>query len=153
MASRPWPVPRVAKRRTRRDREIASLKRKNERLESELDSLTCEPVCTSTVLSAPTTYVAGRWGTEWSGNQRAKVRGRLLDLIVITTGTPKDHAALFAGLENQRLDRGARPEPTTTIEWAARWLRDHAIFPGQTATRSPELEAAKRWLEAHSSSA
>lgn len=113
---------------------------------------TLESLCAVTVLSAMTTYVAGRWGSEWSPSQRAKVRGRLLELVAATTGSTKDHAALLDGLESQRLDRGARPAPATTIEWAARWLRDHAFYPGPRAQLSVELEAGKRWLEARSMS-
>ena len=60
------------------------------------------------------------------------------------------NSVLFEALDTQRTDRGARSTPTTTEQWAARWLRDHAFFPNQEEDLSEELAQAKTWLEAHS---
>ena len=108
-------------------------------------------VSPTSVLDALTEYVEGRWSTVWKPNQRTKVRGRLLQLIAITTRRPADQAKLLEGLERQRSDRGERPLPTCTVEWAARWLRDHALIPGAEATE-PQVLAGKKWLEQNSMS-
>ena len=63
-----------------------------------------------TVFDALATYVESRWATEWSENQRAKVRGRLLEVLALTPGSEHDQRALLAGLEQQRLDRGSGPD-------------------------------------------
>jgi integrase len=105
----------------------------------------------TSVLDALNGYVTSRWSTVWKPNQRTKVRGRLLQLVALTVRRPRDRATLLASLEKQRTDRGKRPEPTSTIEWAARWLRDYGLRPGDEVTDS-QLLAGKRWLEGNSSS-
>ena len=107
--------------------------------------------CPTSILNALTEYVTGRWSTVWRPNQRTKVRGRLLQLVALTVRRPRDQATLLEGLEKQRTDRGKRPEPTSTIEWASRWLRDYGLRPGDEVTE-PQLLAGKRWLEGNSAS-
>ena len=105
--------------------------------------------CPSSVLDAISEYVTGRWTTVWKANQRTKVRGRLLQLVALTVRLPRDQALLLNGLEKQRSDRGKRPEPTSTIEWASRWLRDYGLRPGEEVTE-PQLMKGKSWLESNS---
>ena len=111
---------------------------------------TQQAVSATTVLSSLDTYVWSRWVSTWSDSQRTKVRGRFLQLIAVTCQNPKDRDALVAALVTQRLDRGSPPEPTTNIEWAARYLRVYALNPNRTAPVDERLLAAKRWLEANS---
>jgi hypothetical protein len=103
----------------------------------------------TSILDALNEYVIGRWSTVWKPNQRTKVRGRLLQLAAVTVRRPRDRATLLEGLEKQRTDRGKRPEPTSPIEWAARWLRDYGLRPGDEVT-DPQLLAGQRWLEGNS---
>ena len=103
----------------------------------------------ASVLDAIEEYVESRWSTVWKPNQRTKVRGRLLQLVALTVRRPLDQAKLLEGLEAQRTDRGERPAPTSTVDWAARWLRDFGLLPGPTAT-DPQVLAGRRWLEANS---
>ena len=104
-----------------------------------------------TVLGAIELYMRNRWFTEWQDAQRTKVRGRMLRVAIQLTSLSKaKKSVLFEALETQRTDRGARPAPTTTEQWAARWLRDHAFFPNQVIELSPELTQAQAWLETHS---
>lgn len=105
----------------------------------------------TTVIGAIELYMKNRWYSEWQEAQRAKVRGRMQRVAIqLTTLSKAKKAILVEALETQRTDRGARPVPTTTEEWVARWLRDHAFFPNQEEELSPELARAKAWLEAHS---
>ena len=109
---------------------------------------TQEPRATVTVLTALETYVASRWDALWQVSQRTKVRMRLVELAALTVAPAPEAAALCQALEEQRPDR-RRPEPTTSVEWAARYLRDHGLRPGDAAT-SEGLASGRRWLEAHS---
>lgn len=111
---------------------------------------TQQAVSATTVLSSLDTYVQSRWVSTWSDSQRTKVRGRFFQLIAVTCQNPKDRDALLAALVTQRLDRGTPPEPTTTIEWAARYLRVYALNLNAAAPVDERLLAARRWLEANS---
>lgn len=104
----------------------------------------------TTVFSSLDTYVRSRWVSTLSDSQRTKVRGRFLQLVAVTCQNPKDRDALVAALVTQRLDRGPAPEPTTNIEWAARYLRVYALNPNRTAPADERLLAAQRWLETNS---
>lgn len=101
------------------------------------------------VLATVTAYVDARWSVDWQDAQRTKARGRLQELIIMTVAAPKDRAALFTAFAHQRTDRGARPEPRTTVEWAARWLRDHALLPHRPVT-DQRVSAGRDWLERES---
>jgi integrase len=103
----------------------------------------------TSVLDALNEYVLGRRSTVWKENQRTKTRGRLLQLVALTVKRPRDQAILLEGLETQRTDRGARPDPTSTVEWAARWLRDYGLQP-TLVTTDTQLLAGKSWLESNS---
>ena len=112
---------------------------------------TDEPEGAATLLGKLEEYVAARWTTLWSPGQRTKVRGRLLRLVAVSVDRASDREALLDGLESQKRHRGARPEPASTIEWAARWLRDVAFYPDAIAI-SDEMAAGERWLRAASMS-
>ena len=103
----------------------------------------------TSVLDALNEYVESRWSTVWQPNQRTKARGRLLQLVALTVRRPHDQAQLLEQLELQRTDRGKRPMPTSTVEWAGRWLRDYGLRPGVTATDA-QLLAGRKWLESNS---
>jgi integrase len=103
----------------------------------------------TSVLDALEEYVEGRWSTVWKPLQRTKVRGRLLQLVALTMRRPGDQAKILEGIEKQRTDRGKRPEPTSSAEWAARWLRDCGLRPGREIT-DPQLLAGKKWLKDNS---
>jgi integrase len=105
----------------------------------------------TSVLDALNEYVVGRWSTVWQPNQRTKVRGRLLQLVALTVRRSRDQATLLDGLEKQRTDRGKRPDPTSLVEWGARWLRDYGLRPGAEVS-DPQLLAGKEWLESNSAS-
>ena len=96
-------------------------------------------------------YVTSRWKIEWQSSQRNKARGRFLELAALTLTRPSDRLALRAGLDHQRLDRGRPKDPTTEIEWAARYLRVHAFNPLRANDVLPDqVDAGRRWLEAAS---
>jgi hypothetical protein len=103
----------------------------------------------TSVLDALNEYVESRWSTVWQPNQRTKARGRLLQLVALTVRRPSDQVQLLEQLETQRTDRGKRPMPTSTVEWAGRWIRDYGLRPGVTATDA-QLLAGKKWLESNS---
>ncbi|MHB1089170.1 MAG: tyrosine-type recombinase/integrase [Acidimicrobiales bacterium] len=103
----------------------------------------------TSVLEALEEYVESRWSTVWKANQRTKVRGRLLQLVALTVKRPGDQVSLLEALEKQRTDRGKRPTPTSTIEWAARWLRDYGLRSGESVTDAQVL-AGRRWLQSNS---
>ena len=109
---------------------------------------TDEPVRDTTVFLALEAYVATRWHAVWKTASRSKNRMRLVELVALTLEPRADREALFVALEEQRPDR-RRPEPGTAVEWAARYLRDHALRPEQGGL-SQELSAARRWVEARS---
>lgn len=108
---------------------------------------TQEPESATTVLAALESYVASRWDSLWQVSQRSKARMRLVELVALTVEPRRDAVALVVALEEQRPDR-QRPEPITPIEWVARYLRDYGLRPGG-GPLGPELVAARRWLEAH----
>lgn len=101
-----------------------------------------------TVLAAVDTYFVGRWD-DWSEDQRGKARGRLCELVCLTAARPIDRKKLLAAYQAQRTDKGPRPEPSTVIEWAGRWLRDHAFIPHAPEPDERALQGM-RWLEAES---
>ena len=108
------------------------------------------PVVTETVLSALGSYMDSRWATEWQSSQRNRVHGQAMSLVAITLTRPKDRDALLVALEQQRIDRGRRPEPVSVVEWAARWLRDYSFYPKAPITLSESFASGKRWVEQNS---
>lgn len=109
---------------------------------------TDEPVGATSVFGAIEVYAASRWNAVWQTASRSKVRMRLVELVVRTIEPKRDREALVAALAEQRPDR-RRPEPLTSVEWAARYLRDHGLRP-HPVELSDELISARRWIEAHS---
>ena len=109
---------------------------------------TQDPVGATTVFAALETYVATRWHAVWQTASRSKVRMRLIEFVALTLEPRAEREALLAALEEQRPDR-RRPEPRTAVEWAARYLRDFGLRPGQSQL-GEELAVARRWVEAHS---
>ena len=109
---------------------------------------TSEPRRSTSVFAALESYVKSRWDTHWQVSQRTKARMRLVELVVLTLDSARDVSVLLRLLEEQRPDR-RRCEPTTSLEWVARYLRDYGLRP-DGAELSAHLESARRWLEAHS---
>ncbi len=109
---------------------------------------TSEPRRATSVVAALESYVKSRWDTYWQVSQRTKARMRLVELIALTLDSARDASVLLRALEEQRPDR-PRLEPTTNLEWVARYLRDYGLRPGDRVL-DPPLECARRWLEAHS---
>lgn len=105
-----------------------------------------------TVFAAVCEYVDSRWNTVWQESQRRKARTQLAHLIIQTVTRPTDRAAMAAAFEAQRTDRGRRREPSTQIEWAGRWLRDHGLLPGcdGESLDDERLVAGRAWLQRNS---
>lgn len=109
---------------------------------------TDQPVGVTTVFAALETYVKTRWHAVWKPSSRSKARMRLVELAALTIEPRSDREALLVALAEQRPDR-RRPEPRTSVEWAARYLRDHGLRPDES-DRSEEMMSARRWIEARS---
>ncbi len=109
---------------------------------------TDEPVGETSVFGALEVYAASRWNAVWQTASRSKVRMRLVELVARTLEPKSDREALLVALEEQRPDR-RRPAPRTSVEWAARYLRDHGLRP-HPAELGDELLSARRWIEARS---
>lgn len=107
------------------------------------------------VIAAVTTYLHAHWGTVWQSKQQNKVRGRMQTLVIETLAERNDRSALAGAFDTQRTNRGRRPEPVTTIDWAGRWLRDIGLGLCQTNATpahadAVRLEAGRRWIEERS---
>ena len=63
-------------------------------------------------------------------------------------------APLLDAWERQNRGQKSRPEPTTDVEWAGRYLRDGYLARGDVAPTSPAeatgLDRGRQWLQAHS---
>ena len=105
------------------------------------------PPFQSSVFSALELYVSSRWSAVWRTNTRTRNRMRLVELVALTCASSRDAQALLVALDEQRPDR-RRPEPTTLLEWAARYLRDCGLRPA--GELSAELAEGRRWVETHS---
>ena len=100
------------------------------------------------VLEGLTLYINSRWNTTWEAAQKKKVRGIMSRVVIeLTSCSVAQQKALRNAYDVQRTDRGARPEPKTREEWAARWLRDYALLPEQPTTLDPRIKEAKEWME------
>lgn len=131
---------------------MSALRRADMRIDGWTFDHKGEPVrvdsCGISIVNAADTYYVGRWD-DWSENQRVKVRGRLCEFVALTVARPVDRKKLLVAYESQRNDKGPRTEPCTRIEWAGRWLRDHAFLPHAPEPDERALDG-RRWLEAES---
>ena len=107
-------------------------------------------VSPTSVLDAVESYFKTRWDSEWSDNQRTKVRGRFLTFVCVTLNQTRDQALLRQAFESQRKDRGVRPDPTSPAEWAGRWLRDCALLPNSDELVDPNLIKGRDWVTSRS---
>lgn len=107
------------------------------------------PEVATTVLDALEDYVAARFYAVWKPASRDKVRGTLCQLVALNLTDRSDASALLDAWAAQRNGRRPRPDPTSEVDWAARWLRDHALVPHATVT-DPRVEAGRAWIAARS---
>lgn len=93
-------------------------------------------------------FVAQHWGTQWrSARSKEKNRGRLLVVAATLLQDPLEADAVLRSLDASRGGRGERPSPSSPAEHAGRYLRDHALDPGQHDRElGPTATAARDWL-------
>ena len=104
----------------------------------------------TTVLDAVLRYFATKWDANWDDNQRRKAVGRFGVVVAMTLEQRRDREGLYNAFMAQAGGRGQRPDPSSQVEWAGRWLRDVALYPSQPHPTDANLLRGRDWLMARS---